>query len=247
MEISHEPPLSPDYFYKKKVIVYQGKKGYRFSVDAPILTDFLPTSQNQSALDIGTGCGIVSLLALYRGKFASIHGIEIQETLSRFARLNAEHNHFLNTFNIITGDFNKLYYQFKGLSHIFSNPPFYEVHRGRLSPNPEIRIAKTETALTLSQLLSRTYSILCNPGNLYLILPYTRYSDTMKLITRIPYRISRQRLIFSFKDGKPERFLVQLTNYDVSSVTLEPLIIFKEKGVYTEEMDRILTGSNTDD
>jgi len=78
--------ITSGFFYKKKVIVFQRKKGYRFSVDSPILADFLPFSPNDNALEIGTGSGIISLLALYKNKFSFIYGIEIQNKLSRLAK-----------------------------------------------------------------------------------------------------------------------------------------------------------------
>jgi tRNA1Val (adenine37-N6)-methyltransferase len=234
--------ITKDYFYKGKVIVYQRRKGYRFSVDAPILADFLPCFTTQKALEVGTGVGIVSLLALYKKKFSYIYGIEIQRSLSELAEINVEKNGFGENFNVITDDFKNIYRDFSGIKHIFSNPPFFEPHRGRLSPNPEIRDAKTETKLTIRQLLVNSYSILGKKGNLYVILPYSRYRETIKMSREIGYFISRQREVFSFNHGKPERFLIQLTTYDVSPVTLPPLIIFKEKGVYTDEMDKILTG-----
>lgn len=236
------PDITKNYFYKGKVIVYQRRKGYRFSVDAPILSDFLPCFPTQKALDVGIGVGIVSLLALYKKKFSYIYGVEIQRILSQLAELNVEKNGFLENSRIITGDFNEIYRDFSGIQHIFSNPPFLQINRGRLSPNPEIRDAKTETKLTIRQLLANSYSILGKNGNLYLILPYSRYREVVKIAGKIGYFISRQREVFSFNHGKPERFLVQLTTYDVSPVILPPLIIFKEKGVYTDEMDKILTG-----
>ena len=234
--------ITEDYFYKKKVIVLQRKKGYRFSVDAPILADFLPFRPGETALEIGTGCGIISMLALYKKKFAKIQGIEIQDSLLRLARINAEKNGFSLFFQGIHGDFNELYKHFSGMKHIFSNPPFFETHRGRLSPNREIRDAKSETRLTLTHLLEKSYSILDKKGSLYLVLPYSRYSEAIETAKNTGYFISRLREVFSFKDGKPERFLVQLTNYDVSPEKQKPLIIFKEKSVYTDETDKILTG-----
>jgi tRNA1(Val) A37 N6-methylase TrmN6 len=237
-----DPDITKDYFYKKKVIVFQRKKGYRFSVDAPILADFLPSFPTEKALEIGIGVGIVSLLALYIKKFSYIYGVEIQRSLSELAELNVETNGFWENFKVITDDFKKIYRDFSGIRHIFSNPPFFEIHRGRLSPNPEIRDAKTETKLTIRQLLANSYSILGTNGNLYLILPYSRYRETKKMAREIGYFVSRQREVLSFNHGKPGRFLIQLTTYDVSPVTLPPLIIFKEKGVYTDEMDKILTG-----
>ncbi len=236
------PDITRNYFYKGKVIVCQGKNGYRFSVDAPILADFLPALPTEKALEIGTGVGIVSLLALYKKKFSYIYGVEIQRSLSQLAELNVEKNGFLENARIITADFNEIYRDFPGICHIFSNPPFLQPNRGRLSPNPEIRDAKTEIRLTIRQLLVKCYSLLGTKGNLYLVLPYSRYREISKMARQIGYFVSRQREVFSFSNGKPGRFLVQLTTYDVSPVTLPPLIIFKEKGVYTDEMDIILTG-----
>lgn len=230
-----------NYFYKKKVIVFQRKKGYRFSVDAPILADFLPFSQKE-ALEIGTGCGIISLLAVYKNKFSFLHGLEIQNNLAQLAEINVKKNNFSKKMNIFHADFRKIYKNFNGIKTIFSNPPFIGINEGRLSPNKEIRNAKTEINLTLKDLLKKSYSILGKKGNLYLILPYSRFNELKKLTKNIGLFFSKIRLVFSFKHGKPERFLIQLTNYDVSMKKMRPLVIFKEKGVYTKEVEKILTG-----
>lgn len=241
--MTNDPPdITEDFFYKKKVIILQNKKGYRFSVDAPILADFLPSLPSEEALEIGTGSGIVSMLALYKKKFSYITGIEIQEQLSRLARLNAEKNRFHDRFQVIHGDFNTVYPDFKSARTIFSNPPFFELNRGRLSPNEEIRHAKAETRLNLRQLIKKTSRILNPLGGFYLILPYHRYNELITLSRQTGLYLSRIREVFSFKDGKPERFLVQLSIENVSAEKMEPLIIFKEKGIYTDEMDKILTG-----
>jgi len=234
--------ITEDHFYKKKVIIFQNKNGYRFSVDAPILADFLPSLPTEEALEIGTGCGIVSMLALYKKKFSHITGIEIQEPLSRLARLNAEKNGFHDRFQVIHDDFNNVYAGFKGTRTIFSNPPFFELNRGRLSPNDEIRHARAETKLNLRQLIKKTSRILTPNAGLYLILPYHRYDELITLSRQTGLSISRLREVFSFKDGKPERFLVQLCIENVSTKKMEPLIIFKEIGIYTDAMDDILTG-----
>ena len=49
-------------FYHGRIRVFQKKKGYRFSVDAPLLADFIQTRPNDDLLELGTGCGIISLL-----------------------------------------------------------------------------------------------------------------------------------------------------------------------------------------
>jgi tRNA1Val (adenine37-N6)-methyltransferase len=234
--------ITEDYFYKKKVIVFQNKNGYRFSVDAPILADFLPDLPTEEALEIGTGCGIISMLALYKKKFSKIYGIEIQETLSQLARSNAEKNGFIENFQVIHEDFYDVYKDFKGIETIFSNPPFFQLNHGRLSPNDEIRLAKTESRMSLPKLLKKAFHILSPKGSLYLILPYHRHDELIHIAGETGFSIAKVREVFSFNDGKPERFLVQLTTYTVSTEKMNPLVIFKDKGIYTDEMDRILTG-----
>jgi tRNA1(Val) A37 N6-methylase TrmN6 len=239
--------ITEDAFYHGKVIIFQQRKGYRFSVDAPVLTDFLPDEPGQRALEIGTGSGVISLLALYRRKFSFIFGIEVQERLCELAALNAGKNGFGDRFKAIAADFNEVYREkeFSGIRHIFSNPPFLKQGVGRLSSSKEIRDAKFETRLNLEQLLLKSREILGRNGNLYLIFSFARYKELEKLAGDAGYFIRKTRLIFSFKDGKPDRFLVQLSthkDYLVSPVNLEPLVIFKEKGKYTEEMEQIFSG-----
>jgi tRNA1(Val) A37 N6-methylase TrmN6 len=218
------------------------KKGYRFSVDAPILADFLPHCPAKKALEIGTGCGIISLLALYKNKFSAITGIEIQKSLYRLAIMNSNKNSLSDKFTPLLGDYNQIYKKFTGIEVIFSNPPYIKITQGRMSSNPKIKIAKAEVMLNLKNLLENSHQILGQKGNLYLILPYTRLEELKQLSLDIGFNISRIRNIHSFSSGKPERFLVQLSNYKGPEKKMNPLILFQEKGIYTEEMEKILSG-----
>ena len=51
-----------DTFYHGRIRVFQKKKGYRFSIDAPLLADFVRTKETDQILELGTGNGILSLL-----------------------------------------------------------------------------------------------------------------------------------------------------------------------------------------
>lgn len=234
--------ITHNTFYKGKVIIKQHKKGYRFSVDAPILADFLPHTPGTEAVEIGTGCGIISMLALYLDKFSKIHGLELQDSLAELAETNARENGFSGRFQVVRGDFNHTYKQFQNIRVAFSNPPFYKLNRGHLSPNPEIREAKFETRLTLRQLLENTRSMLHPEGSLFLVLPRDRREDLLQSAAETGFHPARIREVFSFKDGNAERFLVQLTTNGVTTEYPEPLVIFRDKGKYTDQMDRIFTG-----
>lgn len=240
--------LTKDYFYNEKIIVNQGEKGFRFSVDAPILADFLPVMPYKRAVEIGCGSGIISLLALYKNKFKDITCFEIQDRLSRIAELNAEENNFTKRMKIINEDFLK-YEDFVNLRNedkfdlVFSNPPFYPVNIGRISKNVETATAKFELKITLSKLVERVSYIVKPKSSFFLILPFERFRELKDLIKKFGYSIIKKRDVLSFKGGKPERFLIQLQtdgNYQNPYLEEEPLIIFKQKGIYSDEMASVL-------
>ena len=236
---------SADHFFRKKVIVYQKKKGYRFAVDAPLLADFLPACGG-TALEIGCGSGIVSLLALYRNKFPAVTGIEIQKDLSLLARRNAEENGFSHRFRILHADFKKIYSNFSEIPLIFSNPPFAPVGRGRLSAVTEVRLAKFELTLSLLDVLEKSYLILAPEGHLILIFPFLRYNELLANAGRIGFFPVRIRRVKPLADKAPDRVLIQLGKKKGRAIEVEPLTIFSEKGVYSGEMKGIFEGNDHD-
>ncbi len=237
--------LTLDYFYKNRVKVYQKKNGYRFSVDSPILADFIPTLHGKS-IEIGTGSGIISFLILFRKKADYINSVELQPQLCDMAKKSAVLNGFKDTFNVVTGDFNKIYHQFKGTDNIFANPPYLKTDRGRLSSNEEIRTAKFETHLKLKNLIEKSSEILAPGGNIFLIYPYDRYEELINVSDQAKLFRVKMRKIFSFINGKPERFLIQLTNRQCNFEESDPLIIYKSPGTYSKEMDSVLSGIKYD-
>jgi len=237
----HKGPTTADTFFHGRVIVKQPAKGYRFAVDSPILADFLPRS-DAPALDIGCGVGIVSLLALYLDKFPVISGIEIQDTLYRMAVENAAANGMAERLRVMRGDFKAVFPQFKGVSTIFSNPPFFSPRQGRLSPDETIRLARVEIALTLKDLLRCAAEILAPEGGLYLIFPFARQKELLDNAVAFGLVPQRLRSVIPVAGSRPDRFLIALGKKEERLREMEPLVLFKAPGAYSAEMEQILSG-----
>jgi len=236
-----ESLTTSDTFYHGKVIIKQLKRGYRFAVDSPILTDFLPVSRSP-ALEIGCGAGVISLLALQQKKFPAVTGIEIQETLYRLAVDNAAANGLQGRFHVIHGDFNRIHAGIQNVQTIFCNPPFFKTGQGRVSPDPTIRLARFEIALTLADLLSGCAAILASRGYLCLIFPFSRQKELLATARANGLYPARVRSVQPYADSPPDRFLVQLKKTAGRCRNEEPLVIFKSKGAYTPEMEKIFAG-----
>jgi tRNA1Val (adenine37-N6)-methyltransferase len=235
-------PTTTDTFYHGKVIIKQLKKGYRFAVDSPILADFLPRS-TRPALEVGCGVGVIALLALKRKKFPAVTGIEIQEPLYRLALENAAANGMVASFQVIRGDFNRIHAGIADVQTIFCNPPFYKAGQGRVSPDPTIRLARFEIALDLPGLLRGCAAVLAPRGKLFLIFPAARQQELLAAALAHGLYAARLRSVQPFADAPPDRFLVQLQKTKSVCRSEEPLVIFKDKGVYTDEMMAILAGA----
>jgi tRNA1Val (adenine37-N6)-methyltransferase len=236
-----EPLTTSDSFYHGKVIIKQPKHGYRFAVDSPILADFLPHA-HAPALEIGCGVGVVSLLALQQKKFPLVTGIEIQESLYRLAVDNAAANGLSRRFHIIHGDFNRIHAGIVNVQTIFCNPPFFRAGQGRVSPDPTIRLARFEIALTLAGLLGGCNAILAAQGKLCLIFPFARQKELLAEAAAHGLHPTVIRPVQPFDDAAPDRFLVQLSKTRKPCRREKALIIFKAQGIYSPEMERILSG-----
>src|SRR5512136_1885386 len=92
-----------DTFYRGRIRVLQAKKGYRFSVDAPLLADFIRTRPEDEALELGTGNGIISLLLSVK-PFRHVKALEIQPGLADLARRNVGLNGLGGRIEVAEGD-----------------------------------------------------------------------------------------------------------------------------------------------
>jgi len=241
MTLYDREKISLDYFFKNKVKIFQHRKGYRFSVDSPILADFIPGS-GSDAIEIGSGSGVISLLLLYLKKFPFITGIEIQKDLVELTKMSIAENSLQSEFEVINGNFVEVCSEFKGIMNIFSNPPYLKTGIGHLSSNEEMRRGKFEIDIDLERLLGSSSSILGEGGNIFLIFPFDRYKEFVNIASNQGLYPVKLRKVLSFANGKPERFLIQLTNSKGELEEVPPLIIYQSVGIYSNEMKLILAG-----
>src|SRR3990172_2276665 len=119
--------------------VHQPEKGYRFSIDSVLLADFAAPYCGRSALDLGTGSGVVLLLLACRNDVLRKGvGVEIQPQLWEFACRNIGENGFGGRLSAVLGDFRD---DIPGLSPrsvdlVVSNPPYRKIGEGRRNPDP---------------------------------------------------------------------------------------------------------------
>jgi len=238
------PPLGEDEtldsFYHGRILVIQKKKGYRFSVDAPLLADFIQTHASDSVLEIGAGSGIVSLLLSVK-PFRRLLCLEVQRSLAELAERNIRLNRLEGRIRVVEKDLRQFRPRIK-FDVIFSNPPYIKAGTGMPSRSAEKAIAKHEIKCDIFDIMRLTGRLLKKNGRAYFIYAATRSEDFRRALDEQKMKIRTLRWVFPRPDRPARWFLAECDFGASASTILPPLIVHDEKGQYTGEMERIFAG-----
>ncbi|HPQ90067.1 MAG TPA: methyltransferase [Candidatus Mcinerneyibacteriales bacterium] len=145
----------------------QPRKGFRISHDSLLLYISLPPGSS-SVLDIGSGCGVISLLYAGDNPSSCVTGIDILEKNRNLAYENAARNG-LSRVRFLEGDVRD-YREKEPFELIFSNPPYRKAGSGRLSPSKDKNIALYDTHLDFQSLLLAAKRLLSPQGLFFMVI-----------------------------------------------------------------------------
>ncbi|MBC8525517.1 MAG: methyltransferase [Candidatus Cloacimonetes bacterium] len=178
-----------DLQYKNLKLI-QSKNGYRSSEDSLILLNTIIKNIGKnfpgSAFEFGTGSGIISILLAAKIQKIKITAIEVQNSLFKIAQKNIQKNNLLSKINLLEMDGRKIKTNFpnKKFDIAFSNPPYFPIGRGRLSPNLERRNARHEILCNMNDVLSGFEFLLKKSGLGFMIYPSFRWKEFDKKMRR---------------------------------------------------------------
>lgn len=231
-----------------QLTLHQPQHGYRFSLDAFLLADFVPPAvlhARQPILDAGTGCGVIALLLARRFPQVRLVGIELQSELAIFAQQNVVHNDLRHRVDMVCADMRTLTSLVAAgqFGAVVCNPPYRRVGQGRLNPNASKAMARHEVALTLSQLLVAVRHALARRGLLVIIYHPSRLAELFVELERTGFSPRRLRLIHPKPHTAASMVLVEAVwgGHDALEV-LPPLLVCDADGRYTAEMQAIFQG-----
>jgi tRNA1Val (adenine37-N6)-methyltransferase len=226
-----------DTFFNGSLQILQKKKGYRFSIDAVLLSQFINVRKDEKVIDLGTGCGILPLILARTTQAGSFVGIEIQKELAEFARKNVILNHLDHRISILHQDFKELKASFLAGSFdvVISNPPYRQHRTGRTNPCLEKAVARHEIQSTIGDLIRITSYLLPAKGRFYLIFPALRTVDL--LVALRGEKLEPKRLQFVYpRMGEEAKFILteSVKASGVSLKLMEPLILHETQPIQTK-------------
>lgn len=224
----------------KNLYVYVSKN-HTFGTDAVLLADFAATKKVKTHVDLGAGCGIISLLLLRDGMTASSVGVEISDEAALLAEKSAQ-EFAPDSFTVLHSDLKELKGKlpFGTTDLVTCNPPYKASGAGILSEGDRDIVARHETMCTLEDVIETASRLLKSSGSLCICQRPERLTDIMDLMRK--YKVEPKRLRIVCKKSGEEPWLVLVEGKRDSKAGLRimpPLFVYGEAGELSEEMIKI--------
>ena len=222
--------------------IIQRKGAFCFGMDAVLLSGFAAVRQGEQALDLGTGTGIIPILLEAKSEGRHFTGLEIQPEMADMARRSVAYNHLESKIEIVTGDIKEAgrLFDLASFDVVTSNPPYMNDAHGLKNPDLPKAIARHEILCTLEDVV-RSAAILLKPGGrFYMVHRPHRLIEIISVMRQYRLEPKRMKFVHPFIDREANMVLIEGVRGGKPMVKLEaPIIVYKEPGVYTDEIYEI--------
>ena len=220
----------------------QKQQGFRFGVDAVLLSHFANIKSRHRVIDLCTGTGIVPFLAY--GKYApkEVIGLEIQEDMVEMANRSSVLNNTTDIVKFVHGDLkDKSLLDSLGKFDVLTvNPPYKLNNAGIINPNDKLAIARHEVMCTLEDVIVAARRLLKDNGRMFIVHRPERLADIFGLMRKYKIEPKRVRLVQPNTKKAPNIVLVEGQRDGGAFLKWEEtLYVYDDNGNYSEEIDRI--------
>jgi tRNA1Val (adenine37-N6)-methyltransferase len=240
---SNIPAETVDTILGGTLTIVQPANGYRFSIDSILLARFADIRPRDRILELGAGCGVISVAIAATRHPRAVIALELQPALVELIARNAELNgcHHLNALRadlrrrsiptLAAGSFDA----------IVANPPYRAVATGRVSPNPARRAARDESTATLEAFVRAASRYCKDGGRTAFVFTAARIAELIATLRKHQLEPKRIRFIHPYADRPATTFLIEARKRGgIESLIEPPLILYDAPGSYTHEARRLL-------
>ena len=219
--------------------VIQDPDKFCFGMDAVLLSGFAKVKKGETALDLGTGTGIIPILLKTKTNGKHFTGLEIQKECADMAGRSVRYNHLEDDVEIVRGDIKEAADIFGAASFdvVTSNPPYMIGQHGIQNPYMAKAIARHEILCTLEDVVSQAANVLKDRGRFFMVHRPFRLAEIFQVLMKYKLEPKRMQLVYPYVDKEPNMVLIEARKGCNSRISVEPpLIVYEKPGTYTKEI-----------
>ncbi len=225
------------------MLFYQYENGYLYNSDSIFLYDFASAFVSRGEiLDIGCGCGIISLLLKRDNPTLNLYMIDRQKEMVELANINARVNKI--EANILFDSFEDYNFLDLKFDAIISNPPFWSKESIQ-TKNEIIRVARYEDNLYFEDLIKKAKKILKPKGDLIFCYDAKKFSSCMVALESTGLNPIEIRFLHPKIDRVATIFFCRARQNSKSSDKILPPFVSFWGDDYSEEAKDIFKRANT--
>jgi tRNA1Val (adenine37-N6)-methyltransferase len=241
---SNIPAETVDTILGGALTIVQPANGYRFAIDSILLAHFADVRPRDRVLELGAGCGVISVTIAAIRHPHQIVALEIQrdlvELIARNARLNNCHHLTALQADLRRRPIPAL--EAGSFDAVVANPPYRALHTGRVSRNAARRVARGESKATLEAFIRATVRYCKDGGRASFVFTAARAIELIATLRKHHLEPKRLRFVHPYADRAASMLLIEARKRGGIEALIEPpLILYEAPSVYTAEARSLLS------
>ncbi|KZN58942.1 tRNA1(Val) (adenine(37)-N6)-methyltransferase [Pseudoalteromonas luteoviolacea] len=217
-------------FAFKQFKIDQNRAAMKVSTDGIMFGAWISLANTQNLLDIGTGTGLLSLMAKQRVPELHVHAIEIDEQAALDAKDNFSASPWpeIELVQLAVQQFEST----QQFDLVISNPPYFQ--SSLKGENARRNVARHTDSLSFEELISAFLRVAKPSARLAIILPYEEGKIFISLAEQKNLYLARVCEVKTTPNKDVSRLMFELSS-EPSETYTEALCIYDQQGRYTEE------------
>jgi tRNA1Val (adenine37-N6)-methyltransferase len=201
-----------------------------FGTDAYLLFAFMRPAAKQTAVELGCGNGIISLLAATRDRFSHIFAIELQEQLASLSRRNVTLNGLDGHIDVLHADAREIRAASIGgeVGVVFANPPYMRAYSGFPSPYAAKQTARHETDGGIMEFSAAAARLLKHGGLFYSVYRPDRLPSLLAALDQSGLSPKRMIFVHDHQGAAPSMVLTEAKKGAAEGLQILPPLFLHE-------------------
>jgi len=214
---------------------------HRFGTDAFLLADFTQYKKNDLVCELGTGCGIISLIMSREEPPKEIYAVDIQENAIEQLRCGLEKSRLSNRIVPVCADLKVLWDDapLGKCSLVVCNPPYKAALAGIESSLTSQKIARHEILCNINDVCRAASRLLKFGGRLCMCNRPERLADVISAMKANDIEPKRLRFVSNNPDQAPWLFLIEGKKGSKPYMKVEKQLYMQGINGYSDEVKKI--------
>jgi len=229
-------------FKFKQFSIAQENCAMKLGFDGVLLGAWANVDNCKTALDIGTGTGVIALMCAQRNPQLFLDAVEVDLASSMQANENFKKSKYEGRIENHSMSLQAFVHKTdKVYDLIVSNPPFFKSQNNTKSFDARRQLARQTDGLSFEALIEATLSLLTPNGRLSLILPFQEGNEFVKLARSKDLYLTKSTNVKTRIEKPIERRLLEFQLIE-AAIQKEELIVQKsgKRHDYTEAYIRLV-------